>query len=83
MNQPEQAVATEQQHQVLELCIDYISDPSTLARVCLVSRVQQSQIRAYVQQQLPNLVKHAVAACKPGIRRQTFTKDMPVLYVID
>jgi hypothetical protein len=47
MNQPK-AAATEQHHQVLELYLDYITDPPTLARVCLVSHVQHSQIRAYV-----------------------------------
>jgi hypothetical protein len=82
MHQPK-AAATEQHHQVLELCIDYISDPATLARVSLVSRVQHSQIKAYVQQQLPSLVKNAVAACKPVVTQQRFTKDMSAFKGMD
>jgi hypothetical protein len=65
MFQPK-AAATEQLHEVLERCIEYVSDPATLASVCLVSRAQRSQIRALVQQQLLSLVQRAVTAYQPA-----------------
>jgi hypothetical protein len=60
MDEPAAAV-TQQHHQVLEVCIGYVVDTSTLVRVCLASREQQSQVIAHVQQQLPTLVVDAVA----------------------
>jgi hypothetical protein len=84
MNQSE-AAATEQLHEVLKLCIEYVRDPATLACVCLVSCAQRSQIKAYVQQQLLSLVKHTVAACKPagGTEQHQNTQEVRAANSID
>jgi hypothetical protein len=75
--------AKQQHHQVLELCISYISDLFVLVRVCLVSRVQQSQVMAHVQQQLPSLVKQAVAAARQSVSERKYRSALkPVTWIL-
>jgi hypothetical protein len=60
----DEPVAPNRQHldQVLELSIDYIYDTAALVRVALASSVQHNQVVGHVQQHLPRLLKHQLAA---------------------
>jgi hypothetical protein len=53
---------TQHLHLVLKLCINNIHDTATLVRVALASKLQHSQVVGHVQQHLPRLLNHQLAA---------------------